>query len=160
MRKKYKLEPETKREAMPKRVPFFDLQYEMNNGLKFRGYVSEPRYANGTPMGYASSEDEPTDCAVLYSQWSRVRECNLDPKDIRCAVKCELCKLVGHTNDYMRGFTQSKGKRVEAKPHYPVPATLDNAECASNYLNLNLCRWASPCQACIDKFLDGIKCYL
>lgn len=44
------------------------------------------------------------------------------------------------------------------EPNYPVPATLDNGETASNYLMLRCMVGPNrlPCTVCIDRFNDQI----
>lgn len=58
-----------------------------------------------------------------------------------------------HRFDYLVGDT---------KPNFPLPATVDNADKALNYLHLSLCPFTAsdgvPCDPCIDKFIDAIQC--
>lgn len=52
-------------------------------------------------------------------------------------------------------------RQGKAKPNYPMPATIDNAESAMNWINLGACPYywrdgKTPCSSCIDKFIDQL----
>ncbi len=94
------------------RVPFFDLERAMK-----QGYVHDPS------ADYSSFSNEPRYCAVYYQT---LRD-GLGTKAKPCPVKCDTCRKVCETNDYIRGKLPPK-HNLPSVPVKSLQEKLDECE--------------------------------